>query len=871
MMNETDFLLALDNKTDRELFARITALTLNELPTETIEGRVTGGSINIDGNSALRRTCNLTMVADEVNINDYYWGLHSKVKIEIGIKNTIDEDRPDIIWFPQGIFVLTAFNTSHTTNNYQISLNGKDKMCLLNGDIGGALTATVVFSEREIYDLENKTVITEYIPFKEIIREAVHTFGMEPYHNIIINDLDDYGIELLEYRGETPIYFLKNIEDDAYTNITVYGDMMVFPENSDIAKKLSEIECLPLTELVMKEGTIISPALQNRYEQYIPSKEKYYVAKAENGQTAGFRKTDLIWPGAKKNQLVGNTGESLTSVLDKITKILYGDFEYFYDTEGHFIFQKKKIYVNTTWNPIKENGDGIYVDNSPENGPITYEFNNSNLISSFANNPNLLNLRNDFSIWGVRESVTGAEIPVHLRYAIDNKPTYYKTYKGKVYTSDKYDWRELIYQMAKDYYDYNQQDDFLYTIANNNRDYYPSGVTGYEQYYIDLIGFWRQLYCYNELQTEDDIIDPNYTYYDIDENGELKLQNYFIKWSTLDNYDVLYYKKWSNKHQDYIYQAVGPAKQESIFNYKKYKTFYLDSYETYYVNNLFKKIELTAETYEPSKYYIKWNDQYILSNDDYFPKEEYYSKFDVDETTGEVIENMTYYIFKLPEESERNIYEYEFKKDLKYYKSAESNESKVLIYQQDAASQTWSIINLLNYDARTYWNKTVIDTPENLNFWFDFLDQYGELDRYSVQAIGDRPKVVNDNQITAIYFRETPTVLFVQNEEDKIGTEEYTWVQLPEKMNTSGILTPSTQKKSAQEQLDNLLYNYSYCIENVNLSIIPIYRLEPNTLIKIQDEKSKINGQYVISKMTIPLAYNGTMTINATKAVERLY
>ena len=50
-----------------------------------------------------------------------------------------------------------------------------------------------------------------------------------------------------------------------------------------------------------------------------------------------------------------------------------------------------------------------------------------------------------------------------------------------------------------------------------------------------------------------------------------------------------------------------------------------------------------------------------------------------------------------------------------------------------------------------------------------------------------------------------------------------------------------------------------------------IYRLEPNTLIKIQDEKSKINGQYIISKMTIPLAYNGTMTINATKAVERLY
>jgi hypothetical protein len=90
-------------------------------------------------------------------------------------------------------------------------------------------------------------------------------------------------------------------------------------------------------------------------------------------------------------------------------------------------------------------------------------------------------------------------------------------------------------------------------------------------------------------------------------------------------------------------------------------------------------------------------------------------------------------------------------------------------------------------------------------------------------------------------------------------------------MNAKGILTIAAQGKSAQEQLDTLLYNHSYCTESVNLNIIPIYRLEPNTLIKIYDEQSKINGQYVISKMTIPLAYNGTMQISATKAVERLY
>ena len=37
------------------------------------------------------------------------------------------------------------------------------------------------------------------IPIPEIIRNAVHTYANEPYHNIIINDLETYGLELLRY------------------------------------------------------------------------------------------------------------------------------------------------------------------------------------------------------------------------------------------------------------------------------------------------------------------------------------------------------------------------------------------------------------------------------------------------------------------------------------------------------------------------------------------------------------------------------------------------------------------------------------------------------------------------------------------------
>jgi hypothetical protein len=63
MQYNKDFLLKLDKQRNKTIYARITALTFEELPVEYIEGRVTQGSINLDGASAVRRTCSLTIVA----------------------------------------------------------------------------------------------------------------------------------------------------------------------------------------------------------------------------------------------------------------------------------------------------------------------------------------------------------------------------------------------------------------------------------------------------------------------------------------------------------------------------------------------------------------------------------------------------------------------------------------------------------------------------------------------------------------------------------------------------------------------------------------------------------------------------------------
>jgi hypothetical protein len=84
------------------------------------------------------------------------------------------------------------------------------------------------------------------------------------------------------------------------------------------------------------------------------------------------------------------------------------------------------------------------------------------------------------------------------------------------------------------------------------------------------------------------------------------------------------------------------------------------------------------------------------------------------------------------------------------------------------------------------------------------------------------------------------------------------------------LFTVSKTRKSAWDKISDLLYKHSYCIESVNIQVIPIYYLEPNTRIFIRDDKSGINGEYIVSKITVPLTYNGMMSITATKAVESI-
>lgn len=368
------FLYTVDNLKLKKQFVKITLLDWDENPIQEIQGLVTGGNMNLDGNSAMRRNCNLSAfiskahLANVTNVNNLF-SINKKVYIEIGFENTTNQyTEYSMIWYPQGTFVIINPSLSHNTSGISLSLQLKDKMCLLDGECGGTIPASTQFDEYETVD-ENGNYVIEKPTIEQIIREGVNHFGGEQLGKILISDIDSRIKMAMRWIGSTPLYLVQ--EDNNYIMTTNYEQ-----------------------------------ASGKAYTMY------------EYGQDVGYIYTDFTYP----KELIGNAGQSISNILDTIKSTL-GNFEYFYDVWGNFKFQEIKNYLNTTQVKIElekiTNGDYL-VDMSQ--GKTVYDFKDGKLITSYSNSPQFSQIKNDYVVWGVRETTEGLSLPIRFHLAIDTKP-----------------------------------------------------------------------------------------------------------------------------------------------------------------------------------------------------------------------------------------------------------------------------------------------------------------------------------------------------------------------------------------------------------------------------------------------------------------
>lgn len=448
-LNDMDFLTQLDKLHMRVQYAKIILLSFkDEESIKEIQGSITSGNLSVNGSSAIRRTINLTMLASIDNSNlediDNEISINKKIKVLIGYDNPLKsyKNYGDIIWFPCGLFVLSSANISRSTSGWNISITGKDKMCLLDGTAGGTLPASITFHE-SLVQLENGDVEIQYPTIFQIIYEAVNHWGGEAIENIIITDIDEEIKMLVRYMGDKPVYF------------------------------------------------------SNDYQSLSFEAQEDYPHMFSYGQDAGYKYTDFTYPG----ELVLNAGDTVVTLLDKIVSTL-GNYEYFYNIDGKFVFQEIKNYLNTG-SPLLELSPEDYV-RSYNNAKFLYSLTDLDTTTAITRNPKYDNVKNDFYVWGKRKTSTGVEVSIRYHLAIDDKPDIDLAMQNMWEVKDKKS--NLIVR-----YDFNTLDDYSvddYTVTlvgtpcdEWREELYRRALNAqvsnsvYDNYYdSELIAEWRNLY-----------------------------------------------------------------------------------------------------------------------------------------------------------------------------------------------------------------------------------------------------------------------------------------------------------------------------------------------------------------------------------------
>ena len=594
-------------------------------------------------------------------------------------------------------------------------------------------TWTKKYGWKEDKDATGGDVVSIQNPIYDIILTCVANYGNELLSKIIINDVPKEIKQIVHYTGSTPLYF--NSATSMYTmdenDIDNSGNWKAFSYNDDV----------------------------------------------------GYVYTPFIYPGA----LVSNIGDNVCSVLDKIINTL-GNYEYFYDIDGNFIFQEIRNYLNNSYNPLKEaySAKPYYIDNNKSEGSSmrsnlkvigrenykidiygdqksVYTFQEgNNLIVSYNNSPSFTNLKNDFHIWGKNPD---NNYVIHYHVAIKEEPP--KTYRDNT----SYAPRDIVY--IRD----SQSKKFTGRIRMLDANDYAVETQS-------VSAGTNSLTFYNKQVDNNDIFGVS--------NGTLTIDK------TLDS--------------DYTSGIMA----ESIGNYAH------------------------DEGYKAKLGVLLGLDLYSFTPED--PRAELYIQ------GLEAIQQG-----KRPD-----------------------------IYQQELLDLFDSIYEWGYYDGDTWipegrFKSESIYKPNSLNYWFDLLQPVDYFYGISVDDIEPKLYSYQQDKIVKIYTDEVPDCILIDQDmctdyKESIRDECLISGQPWSNVNTDiyGKLVDNTIGYSAQEVARSLLYQYTTYNETITLQCLPIYYLDVNSRITVEDRKSGIHGDYIINSINLPLSPTSTMTITAAKALDRI-
>lgn len=541
--------------TVKHTLVQIELLDLQERPISRVEGEVISGGISVDGDSPIRRTLNMVFLTTDNNYKiletSNPLSLNKKVKVYIGIKDLETKEDKPIVWFKCGTYVMSKCTSSASVAAQQISITAQDKMCLHNGEVAGALEYTT--------RLDSETISPSYARYIENLQNACKELQEDLEHKENYLEEIESNLTTIYKEVEGANSILETSVMNMYSLVSKIKVLGLGEELENTVQELSEsisylsinskMKKLTIKEIIRYAAISLAGELPGKVViNDVPDKIKTPILVDDEG-TIGYKMIDYIYP----TELTLTTGQPVSSVYEQCKQALGGNYEYFYDVDGNFIFQEIKNYLNNNIPSLKDL-KAIDYRYSFDKVPVQFDFSQYNIETAYVNTPNWNNIKNDFYVWGYNDDQL---IGYHL--VIDDKPLIPSNVKDLTEPSLQMDWREFIIHN----YDVGINNDFvgkcyikdienmdsskvgnvccvvdkevsapLYRVWNGSsweefsiRD--VTHVAEYPDYYLELSSIWKTDRYKDNYEKKENVNGYNYNF-DIIE-GDQELSKFSVK------------------------------------------------------------------------------------------------------------------------------------------------------------------------------------------------------------------------------------------------------------------------------------------------------------------------------------------------------
>lgn len=214
---------------------------------------------------------------------------------------------------------------------------------------------------------------------------------------------------------------------------------------------------------------------------------------------------------------------------------------------------------------------------------------------------------------------------------------------------------------------------------------------------------------------------------------------------------------------------------------------------------------------------------------------------------------------------------------------ARKNHSTDQGYYFSELESAWPLI--YDLDKQMFWGEEDSSGSTNVaralcdgNYYLDFIDaSTSEMGEFSVSAIGRRTDVVIDEDVNCLFEPEIPDTCYIditdydENEAeiksliDECNAAQISYCQMNSDMYS--CLLAGGYKNPAWDQITFELYSHTYYQRTVSLTAFPVYYLEPNVRVRIDDSATNTHGDFVIQNISLPLDASQSMSVTASECM----